>query len=387
MTDDLIEQLLNEDESSSLDFKRDQYEFEGAADEKKAELLKDILAFANAWRRAYAYILIGVEEIKGGRSLIVGVQSHLDDAKLQQLVNSKTQRPIEFSYRPYLFEGVQIGIITIPVQDRPLFLKRDFGGLRKDVVYVRRGSSTAEANPDEIAKMGAAAATAARADPVLDLQFAAIYKRRELGSQITVQSVVFEPLLNPEIFRPQPKSHPGGIRSLMELELTINPSYYDELIKYKAQRVFFYPVGFVLENRTGQVALGVQLKATSVVQEGVRLIDATELPVRPVRNPFDQIARDRIASEASIQGPNPNVARYGDHWEITVDFGKVLPRSKIWSTGMIFVGGNDSQSVEFNAKIYAENLSEPSCVPMLIQIKTIRRPMERNDVERVIAEE
>lgn len=160
MNDTLLEQLLNEDESTTLDFKEAQYPFDGASNEQKSELLKDILAFTNAWRRTDAYILIGVQEIKGGRSRVVGIQNHLDDANLQQFVNSKTQRPIEFSYRGYPFEGLQLGIITIPVQEHPVFLdQKDYGKLRKNVVYIRRNSSTVEANPDEIARMGAAVVT------------------------------------------------------------------------------------------------------------------------------------------------------------------------------------------------------------------------------------
>lgn len=64
MDDILLEQLLNEDESSSLDFKRDQYSFDRASAQQKSELLKDILAFTNAWRRTSAYILVGVDEIR-----------------------------------------------------------------------------------------------------------------------------------------------------------------------------------------------------------------------------------------------------------------------------------------------------------------------------------
>src|SRR5947208_12124204 len=113
MSPDLFEELLNEEESSTLDCKRDQYPFQGATDEQKGELLKDILAFANAWRHADAYILIGVDEVKGGRSIVVGVSVHLNDNNLQQFVNSKTQRPLAFSYRAYPFEGRQVGVIHI----------------------------------------------------------------------------------------------------------------------------------------------------------------------------------------------------------------------------------------------------------------------------------
>ena len=64
--------------------------------ETKSELLKDILAFANAARQITAHILIGVEEDAMGWGKVVGVTKHLDDAKLQQFVNGKTNRPVEF---------------------------------------------------------------------------------------------------------------------------------------------------------------------------------------------------------------------------------------------------------------------------------------------------
>src|SRR5256885_9969934 len=134
MNDVLFEELLNEDESATLDFKRDQYPFVGATDEQKSELLKDIVAFANAWRRTDAYILIGVEDVKGGRSKVIGAASHPDDATLQQFVNSKTQRPLTFLYEVFASEGVQVGIIQIPLQERPVFLKHDFGKLKKNLV-------------------------------------------------------------------------------------------------------------------------------------------------------------------------------------------------------------------------------------------------------------
>ena len=95
-----LESLLDMEEGPSLDFKRKQYRFNKASDKDKSELLKDILAFANSQRYRTAYILIGVEEVKGGRSEFVGVENHLDDANLHQFVNSKTNSPAEFSYFP-----------------------------------------------------------------------------------------------------------------------------------------------------------------------------------------------------------------------------------------------------------------------------------------------
>lgn len=157
MNDLLLEALLREDEGASLDFKRDQYPFIGVTDDNvKCELLKDILAFANSWRRTDAYILIGVAEVSGGRSNVVGISTQLPDASLQQFVNTKLQRPLIFSYEAYPYEKVQIGVIHIPLQDRPFYLKKDYGKLIASTVYIRRSSSTDIASPDEIAKMGIA---------------------------------------------------------------------------------------------------------------------------------------------------------------------------------------------------------------------------------------
>lgn len=48
MNNELFERLLYEEESSTLDFKKEQYRFAKATDDEKSELLKDIVGFANA---------------------------------------------------------------------------------------------------------------------------------------------------------------------------------------------------------------------------------------------------------------------------------------------------------------------------------------------------
>jgi hypothetical protein len=237
MTSDLIHELLYEDESATLDFKRDQYPFVGVTDEQKSEIVKDILAFANAWRRTTAYILIGVDDVKGGKSHVLGVGDHLDEASLQQLVNSKTNRPIEFSYKAIVYEGSSLGLISIPVQERPFFLKKDFGKLKANFVYVRRGSSTATADPDEVSRMGAAAA-ADVLTPVIDLQFCDPDKQQLLGHSLEVESFV---LCLPE------KSSLPRLSSQWGLSF-FNSEYYREFADYLEQFALLKPLGLVLSN-------------------------------------------------------------------------------------------------------------------------------------------
>jgi hypothetical protein len=149
-----LHNLLEKSEGDTLDYKRDNYRFYHANDEEKSELLKDILALANAWKATDAYIVIGVEETNGRPSKIVGVCPELSDSHTQQFVNSKTNRPVAFAIEHVEHVGLQLTIVHVShKQARPIFLNKNYGRLRSNVVYVRRGSSTDEASPDEIAEM------------------------------------------------------------------------------------------------------------------------------------------------------------------------------------------------------------------------------------------
>ena len=194
MNEILLESLLHQEEGPALDFKGYQYQFDKASDDEKGELLKDILAFANTRRELPAYILIGVGEVKGGRSNVVGVKTHLDDARLHQFVNSKTQQAVEFSYTPYSHEEVEIGIIEIPVQDGLIHLKQSYGKLHANVVYIRDGSSTRTSTPAEIIEM-----TAPKL-PELVLSWADLESSSALPSPYAVKSLILYPQLPLDTF-------------------------------------------------------------------------------------------------------------------------------------------------------------------------------------------
>src|SRR4051812_46770213 len=159
MTNELFESLLFEEEGTTIDFKKEQYWFVKASDEEKSELLKDILGFANAWRRSKTYILIGVEEVRGGRSNVIGIDpsDHLDDHALQQFVNNLVNTPVRFQYRAFTHEGKNVGIFVIDeAQQRPIHLKKNYGKQKKEEVYIGWGSPKERrpATPSEIAQMG-----------------------------------------------------------------------------------------------------------------------------------------------------------------------------------------------------------------------------------------
>ena len=158
-------------------------------------------------------------------------------------MNSKTQRPIAFSYQCWNVSGASIGIIEIPVQERPVYVTRTFGKVQRDTVYLRRGSSTAVVRPDEVAKMGRPMESwGSTNSPHLTLDWADVNSRGVLGSSCAVRSLILEPRLPNDTF--------VRGRSMISsvLDPTLNPEYIQEVIDYVTEHSFFRPLGLRIHN-------------------------------------------------------------------------------------------------------------------------------------------
>jgi hypothetical protein len=62
LTNELLTTLRYKSEGTDVDFKSAQYRFVNCNEDSKAEMLKDILAMANAWRDGPGYILLGFKD-------------------------------------------------------------------------------------------------------------------------------------------------------------------------------------------------------------------------------------------------------------------------------------------------------------------------------------
>ena len=372
--ENILEQLLHEEEGLALDFKRDQYPFDGADEKAKSELLKDILAFANAWRRATAYILIGVDEVRGGRSEIVGVGTHLDDAKLHQFVNSKTQRSIEFSYQPFRTENVEIGVIEIPIQERPFYLKKKFGKLDDNVVYKRDGSSTAIAKLDEIEKMGAEQDFGGT--PQLILEWANIKRRVVLPSPHTVNSLFPNPKLPDDTFEKPRSIYSSPIDNAYD-----NKDYSQEVIFYTWQRALLKSFGLRMFNDSGVVGKRVRFVGSVTKDSAVIVLDWTDQPTRPHRSRMVGITESMIPLSQQLRSnPDPCVRELDDRWEITIDFGDVRPRQEIWTTSALLIASKNGIT-RLEGELQGDNIPEPISCVLEVSFEVEQRPMERSDVE------
>lgn len=374
MDPQLIESLLYQEESEALDFKLGQYSFERATDEQKSELLKDVLAFANAWRQTDAYILIGVREVRGGRSVVHGIdaKNHLLNRNLQQFVHSKTNRPVDFCYAPVQFEGVQIGVLTIPLQERPLYLTENYGGLKAEVVYIRRKDTTGTATPEEVARMGAAAVLKG-AQPVLGMEFADLTEHKKLGTAVTVESrLVRTPRRNRiPLYGPAPETAFGISIPRIDMQ---NRNYYRDLAIYIQERSLLYALGIAVTNASGTVAEEVWVTLDLDSAAGLVVHGESGLPAEPSPLNMPDIRPANFPGRPHLQ-----VGRYGDKYEVRVPIGTVQPGTTQWSPESFYIGAPDPITVVPRIQISASNLRAP--VTLSGEIRIAVTPVQMSVVD------
>jgi len=377
-----IDQLLYEEESSTLDFKKEQYLFDEANDIQKGELLKDILAFANAWRRADAFILIGVEEVKGEKKIVIGIKTDLDDAKLQQFVNSKTQRPITFEYKCILLEDKKVGVIRIPVQSRPIYLKEDYGRLKAKVVYIRRGSSTGEAEPDEIAKMGAASPEIYQIQPQIQIEFAKSERRIRLGSELEIEITKLLVPAKKDI----PRYEESGQSLLRSSSLLRSPfddhnrDFYRQLIDYYFWKHICKPFTFYIENTSDVTALGIKVELSTQKNKDFGFLIESQIPDEPYRYSVLQIGKINTLKEQLFKSDS-KLTEASDKWLIEVEVPRLQPKSSYFSEENICFYSLKDLKVKLEASIFSDNLSIPIKSDLSIKSKVLERP---GDLETIL---
>ncbi len=361
----ILEVLLRREEGPALDFKQEQYPFENASENDKAELLKDILALANSLRLTNGYILIGVKEVKAGPSEIVGVEKHLDDANLHQFVNGKTQRAVQFSYVPFRVADVEIGVIEVESQRRPFFLKKKFGKLQSNEVWIRDGSASRIANPDEIADMGSEQVVGQT--PNLTLELVDIENRVVYGSSHIVHSLILKPSLPADTFQ-------SPIASPLSSE---NPNYSREVITCTRTRNFLKPVGFRLRNDSGVV--GKRIRFVGGVSKERWLVVTEDIEPIPWLHQFDHLSDIKTRWDHDGDDPTMSLRDSTDRVEINIDFGNIRPHDESWMDEPLYFGSVEPGDVTIEGELRGDNISVPIKCKLEIQFQVEQRPMKKDD--------
>jgi hypothetical protein len=370
-----IANLLYEEEGSSLDFKSAQYHFYDASEAEKSELLKDILAFSNAWRRTDAFILIGVMKQSGEKGIVIGIKDHLADADIQQFINDKTNRPVDFSYHACQLEGKGVEVIQIHMQERPTYLRKRYVSLDARAVILRRGSSTAIASPEEVASMGAADSQPSPQNPVLDIVFLNATTLEPVGKDLSIEVC--------NVAMPDEGSIPdygsfswpfsGGA---IHHDSTSNRSYYRDIAAYVVDKRGLHELTIQVENHSDITAHDVTMQIC-VEDRGrtLRFMDQEAVPDAP--------STDFLYSLAGI-GMGVGYHGYGtrrlpDSWVIDYSVGKIQPQADAQIPGL-YVGAGRHCRITLACRLFADNLPTPLQQDLHVAVAVSRSVMSLEEL-------
>lgn len=364
MISQLLTQLLFKSEGTDIDFKSAQYRFSGAKDEEKAEMLKDILAMANAWRDGPGYILLGFREQRPQPAEVVGISDSIDDAKIQQFVHGKVRPHLQFTYEEHSFQGKTVGVITIPTQRRVFYLEHDYVKLRRNVVYIRRGSSTAEATPQEVATM--VATDAGRGNPRIKLSVFGP-NGQELPETIERAFPRFEPQL-PDFQRRMHGLASLGANSLSET----NTEFWRDLGRFHQLLLGGLQIQFALANESDFQLTNVKLEVTVVPSGEVRgrLFTGAGMPPRPKRD--ISMLKHTMADLVKASTSNPHgqtvIVNHGQGPVADIRFASLLPGELCSAADYLWITLDRPGHLALKLKILAAELPEPIQIDRGIEV-------------------
>lgn len=132
--DDIIE---FEEESTTLDFKKEQYH-----KQKYEDMIKDVIAMANAESADVKRIIFGVKQVPGKDNDIVGLDSDIvDQAIFENVIQDNVEPNVNFKYFTYSYKEKKIGILEIfQNNNKPYMMKKKYKNLCKGDAWIRKGS-------------------------------------------------------------------------------------------------------------------------------------------------------------------------------------------------------------------------------------------------------
>jgi len=137
--DEILELLTKTPEQAVFDWKID-FTLPND-DDKKGEIIKDIVAIANASPLSYAFIIYGVDPRRPDP--LTGITNNYDDSKLQQFIKGKIEPFPSFLYYEVSKGPKTVAVIQVaPDKRRPFIINVDIGKVRRGQIVIRRGSCT-----------------------------------------------------------------------------------------------------------------------------------------------------------------------------------------------------------------------------------------------------
>jgi hypothetical protein len=277
-----------------------------------------------------------------------------------------------------------IQILRIPLQERPHYLTEDFGTLKKDTIYLMKNGKFQFMSVENfiIAESPVRHRENTRKSNLVKAFITDAKKTKEYSAGVNVRSTILYPPLNPDVLKDGRKR-----RSISQIidqldEPGYHQDYFEELIEFVAEYNFFTPFRLMVKNESDTPLVNLSLRALVPYQKGLFMFDEAHSPRIPVRNILHDMRPERVFNADRV----PRVSQFGDHWDIMVFFNRIPPKSSVHTEGLIFIGAETNITTQFDISLSWQDLPGALNFPFVIEIDTIKRPMEKIDVEPLMEE-
>ena len=228
-------------------------------------------------------------------------------------------------------------------------------------MYLRRGSSTVEALPDEIARMGQAVSDSLKLQPILVPRLATSSDWSNLIEAESFEAVHLNSLeikSLPDYSPPAPTDLSG--RTVYSFGRT-NSDFFRERAEYWRFCAKLRPIRFAVRNEGTAIASGVKL--TTQVADPTHSLEfqlGSDRPKQPRRErlPIDYLGFNRPVPMNHV-GPDIEILKTSAGWTICAYFGKIQAKDTKLTSEHLFMGMARSGSIELRVVIFADEISNP----------------------------
>ena len=262
-------------------------------------------------------------------------------------------------------------------------MKKDFGKLKKETVYIKRGSSTEIAKLDEIAKMGNSLYQIEQSQPLLEVFFANLEERVLLPNIYQISSLNLKTPKKKDI--PDYELPSSGRSGLMSFTLErVNYSYYRNLADFIKQHYLYTPVNLAIKNTGPSVARDVRIEIKiSDKNNVIKAIDEGDLLSSP-KDSYSALNSPLFYPKNSIYSTEYlNVKRISDYWLIEAGVNKVQPKSVTWLENTLFLGTIKSIEFPIETTMYSDDLPEPSVKNLIVKVNSEERDATLEDIKEL----
>lgn len=131
-----FENLLTLAEGEIIDFKSHFYH-----QNKYADLLKDVLSFANAHSKNSKYIIFGVKDRENSKEL-VGLETFVDQSNIDQLLFENIEPFLDIQLHSIKYNEKKFQVLEIKPDNRPYIMKKKYKDkIDKGTMWIRRGAT------------------------------------------------------------------------------------------------------------------------------------------------------------------------------------------------------------------------------------------------------